>query len=232
MSFSLPLPSVPFSLPLSPSLPISCSRSLSLFLTHADAVVRPQSCQTRAQRWCISLRCAFDRPVARDFFSLSLSAHRFSLSIPLSLSSPPSTPNPPFMHLALSYIILHLRLLPWLAPSPSHLFSLRVRLYHPSPPHPLFRSCISLLRPCLAVYRVSPFSSLLLPLSTHRVYPLRRACNQPLRRATPRPIPTLSPFLSPSSQCLFARFSLLSMTTGDMRRSGQKLNFSNNFLRL
>lgn len=131
MSFSLPLPSVPFSLPLSPSLPIPCSRSLSLFLTHADAVVRPQSCQTRAQRWCISLRCAFDRPVARDFFSLSLSAHRFSLSIPLSLSSPPSTPNPPFMHLALSHTIFHLRLLPWLAPSPSHLFSLRVRLYHP-----------------------------------------------------------------------------------------------------
>lgn len=110
MSFSLPLPSVPFSLPLSPSLPIPCSRSLSLFLTHADAVVRPQSCQTRAQRWCISLRCAFDRPVARDFFSLSLSVHRFSISIPLSLSS--TTVHPESSLYASCFIVHH-------SPSPS-----------------------------------------------------------------------------------------------------------------
>lgn len=162
-SVSLPLPSVPFSLPLSPSLPLSRSRSLSLFLTHANVVVRPQSCQTRARGG--AFLCAA--------LSIDPLPEVSSPSLLLSLGPRPSSPPRilPFLPLCVSLYRIPLlyprSIIP--GPSPAHSFSFAAAALLPS--SLLFLSCISLLHPRLAIYRVSPSSSLRgrpLPLSTAR----------------------------------------------------------------
>lgn len=226
-SVSLPLPSVPFSLPLSPSLPLSRSR---LSFSLSDARGRggaPAKLPDQSQRWCISLRCAFDRPVARGF--LPLLPPRSSPLLATLL--PPNPPVPPSVRLALSYTtfvspVYHSRSIPR-----SFLF---VRRYHCSlpllsPPPASF----SLVHFPLASSscRLSRFTLLVSPRSPVTPFsrPLRRACNLPYPTAHyPCFMRRFLPF-SPSTQCLFVRPSLLSMTVEDMRRSFPKFNSSDNF---
>lgn len=185
-SISLPLPSVPFFLPLFPSLPLSRRRSLSLFLTHA--VVRPQSCQTRAEVVHFSALRFQSTRCQRFPLSLFLSVSHFSLPLPASVLATPNPPVLPSVRLASPYATFQ----PSLSPRSTPRSLLFVRPYHHSPPpSPLlfffraFPSCI-LVSSFIAIPSSSPslfLFGLPLPLSTHR--PLRRACNQPPWRTTP-----------------------------------------------
>lgn len=148
-SVSLPLPSVPFSLPLFPSLPLPRRRSLSLFLTHADAVVRPQSCQTRAEVVHFSALRFRSTRCRRFPLSLFLSVSHFSLPLPASVLATPNPPVLPSVRLASPYATFQPRLSPRSTPR-SLLF---VPPYHHSPPP----------RPLLFFFRAFPSCIFVLP---------------------------------------------------------------------